>query len=91
MIANLIGQTVELHRMLARDRERLIAESHRLQKQLAELKPEFGKVPVAGILGDSKPMRSLLEKIAVVARSRSPVLLRGEFGHRQGAVRPCDP
>ncbi|MGZ9086630.1 MAG: nif-specific transcriptional activator NifA [Rhodoplanes sp.] len=80
MIANLIGQTVELHRMLARDRERLIAESHRLQKQLAELKPEFGKVPVAGILGDSKPMRSLLEKIAVVARSRSPVLLRGESG-----------
>ncbi len=80
MIANLIGQTVELHRMLARDRERLIAESHRLQKQLAEFKPELGKGPVAGILGDSKPMRSLLEKIAVVARSRSPVLLRGESG-----------
>ncbi len=80
MIANLIGQTVELHRMLARDRERLIAESHRLQKQLAEFKPELGKGAVAGILGDSKPMRSLLEKIAVVARSRSPVLLRGESG-----------
>ena len=80
MIANLIGQTVELHRVLARDRERLIAESHRLQKQLAEFKPDLGKEPVAGIIGDSKPMRALLEKIAVVAKSRSPVLLRGESG-----------
>jgi Nif-specific regulatory protein len=80
MIANLIGQTVELHRMLARDRERLIAESQRLQKQLAEFKPELGKPPVAGILGESKPMRALLEKLAIVAKSRSPVLLRGESG-----------
>ncbi|MGA8988792.1 MAG: nif-specific transcriptional activator NifA [Rhodoplanes sp.] len=80
MIANLIGQTVELHRVLARDRDRLIAESQRLQKQLAEFKPELGKLPIAGILGDSKPMRSLLEKLAIVAKSRSPVLLRGESG-----------
>ena len=80
MIANLIGQTVELHRVLARDRERLIAESQRLQKQLAEYKPELGKLPVAGILGESKPMRALLEKLAIVAKSRSPVLLRGESG-----------
>ena len=35
MVANLIGQTVELHRFIARDRNRLIAESHRLQKELA--------------------------------------------------------
>jgi Nif-specific regulatory protein len=80
MIANLIGQTVELRRVMARDRERLIAESHRLQKQLAELKPELSGPPVAGIIGDSEPMRALLAKIAVVAKSRSPVLLRGESG-----------
>uniref|UniRef100_UPI0032E93906 Nif-specific regulatory protein n=1 Tax=Rhodopseudomonas palustris TaxID=1076 RepID=UPI0032E93906 len=30
MVANLIGQTVKLHRVVARDRERLMAESHRL-------------------------------------------------------------
>ena len=92
MIANLIGQTVELHRMLARDRERLIAESHRLQKQLAELKPEFGKVPVAGILGDSKPMRSLLEKIRWSSRGRARrCCCAARVGHRQGADRPRDP
>jgi Nif-specific regulatory protein len=82
MIANLIGQTVELHRFVARDRERLIAESHRLQKELAAFKPATGNVPepIAGVIGDSEPMRALLAKIAVVAKSRSPVLLRGESG-----------
>jgi Nif-specific regulatory protein len=82
MIANLIGQTVELHRFVARDRERLIAESHRLQKELAAFRPATGNVPepIAGIIGNSEPMRALLAKIAVVAKSRSPVLLRGESG-----------
>jgi Nif-specific regulatory protein len=96
MIANLIGQTVELHRVLARDRARLIAESQRLQKQLAEYKPELGKPPVAGILGESKPIRALLEKLAIVAKSRSPVLLRGEsgtgkelFAHAIHELSPC--
>jgi len=43
MVANLIGQTVELHRFIARDRNQLIAVSHRLQKELAAIKPPTGK------------------------------------------------
>ncbi len=96
MIANLIGQTVELHRVLARDRERFIAESHRLQKELAELKPQRGAEQIVGIIGESQPMRDLLGKIAVVAKSRSPVLLRGEsgtgkelFAHAIHELSPC--
>jgi Nif-specific regulatory protein len=80
MIANLIGQTVQLHRVLLRDRERLITESHRLQKELDGYKPRATKAAVAGIVGDSPAIRTLLDKVAVVARSRSPVLLRGESG-----------
>ncbi|MBI5113604.1 MAG: nif-specific transcriptional activator NifA [Rhodovulum sp.] len=80
MVANLIGQTVQLHRVLARDRERLMAESHRLQKELDDYRPRGGVTPVAGVVGDSPAIRSLIDKIAVVARSRSPVLLRGESG-----------
>jgi Nif-specific regulatory protein len=82
MIANLIGQTVKLHRVLARDRERLMNESHRLQKELLELKPtrDRKKVHVEGIIGDSSALRALLEKIAVVAKSNATVLLRGESG-----------
>ncbi|MFB9263067.1 nif-specific transcriptional activator NifA [Bradyrhizobium erythrophlei] len=83
MIANLVGQTVKLHRLFACDRERLMVEKDRLQKQLSELRQparERKKVHVQGIIGDSPPLRSLLEKIAVVAKSNSTVLLRGESG-----------
>ena len=82
MVANLIGQTVKLHRVVARDRERLMVESHRLQKELSELKPgrDRKKFPIEGIVGDSPALRSLLDKITVVAKSNSPVLLRGESG-----------
>lgn len=81
MIANLIGQTVQLHRVVARDRERLIAESHRLQKEISELKPRAAaKTPNVGIIGDSPVIRDLIKKIVVVAKTHSPVLLRGESG-----------
>ena len=82
MIANLIGQSVQLYRVVSRDRDRLMAESHRLQKELSELKParERKKVLVKGVIGDSPALRSLLEKITIVAKSNSTVLLRGESG-----------
>jgi Nif-specific regulatory protein len=82
MIANLIGQTVQLYRVVSRDRDRLMAESHRLQKELSELKParERKKVLIKGIVGDSPALRSLLEKISIVAKSNSTVLVRGESG-----------
>ncbi len=82
MVANLIGQTVQLHRVVARDRERLIAESHRLQKEISDLKPEraLKKPNVGGIIGDSAAIRDLIKKIVVVAKTHSPVLLRGESG-----------
>jgi Nif-specific regulatory protein len=82
MIANLIGQTVQLHRVVARDRDRLIAESHRLQKEISELKPARDRknARIGGIIGESPVIRSLLDKIVVVAKSHSPVLLRGESG-----------
>ncbi|WP_126398412.1 nif-specific transcriptional activator NifA [Blastochloris tepida] len=83
MVANLIGQTVQLHRVVARDRDRLIAETHRLQKQLSEFKVPADsdkRVKVRGIVGDSPAIRSVLRKIEIVAKSHSPVLLRGESG-----------
>uniref|UniRef100_UPI00195497B4 sigma 54-interacting transcriptional regulator n=3 Tax=Pseudomonadota TaxID=1224 RepID=UPI00195497B4 len=53
-----------------------------LQKELSELKParDRRKVHVEGIIGDSPALRGLLEKIAIVAKSNSTVLLRGESG-----------
>lgn len=81
MIANLIGQTIHLHRVVARDRERLMEESRRLEKELTYALPtRAGRARVAGIIGDSAPIRALLDKIEVVSKSNATVLLRGESG-----------
>ncbi|MCP3460631.1 nif-specific transcriptional activator NifA [Bradyrhizobium sp. CCGUVB23] len=83
MIANLIGQAVKLHRLVVRDRKRLMAESYRWQKELLEFKQparERKKVHIDGIIGTSPALRGLLDKIAVVAKSNATVLLRGESG-----------
>jgi len=80
MIANLIGQTVRLQRLILRDRERLISEQRRLEKTL-EARPAPNRNPViTGILGESEAIRAVLTKVKLVARSNSTVLLRGESG-----------
>ncbi|MET4483946.1 nif-specific transcriptional activator NifA [Bradyrhizobium sp. F1.13.3] len=83
MVASLVGQTAKLHSIFERDRGRLMDEEFRLQKQLSEPKPhgrERKKVQVDGIIGDSPALRALLEKVEVIAKSNSTVLLRGESG-----------
>jgi Nif-specific regulatory protein len=82
MIANLIGQAVHLQRVVARDRDRLMSESHRLEKVLSELKPSRSRTKpcVDGIIGDSPAIRALLAKVVIIAKSQTPVLLRGESG-----------
>lgn len=83
IIANLVGQTVKLHRSLACDRERAMPDKDQLQQQFSELKPPARvgkKVQVNGIVGDSPALNDLLEQIALVAKSNSTVLFRGESG-----------
>lgn len=80
MIANLVGQTVRLHRLILRDRERLISEQRRLEKTL-EARPAADRGPIiTGILGESEAIRAVLTKVRLVARRNSTVLLRGESG-----------
>ncbi len=83
MVASLLGQTAKLHCFIVPDRVRVMDEEFRLQKQLSEIKPhgrERKKVQVNGILGDSPALCALLEKIEVIAKTNSTVLLRGETG-----------
>ncbi len=85
MVANLVGQTVRLHSLVASDRDRLIAQTHRLEKALKEEKPASVKdAPdtggAMGIVGDSPLVKRLIATAQVVARSNSTVLLRGESG-----------
>jgi len=79
MIANLVGQTLRLHRVVARDRERLLLEQARLVK---ERQPDLpaSKATINGIIGKSAAVRAVIEKVKVVARSGSTVMIRGETG-----------
>ncbi len=80
MIANLVGQTLRLQKLIARDRERLMQENARLGKieRPAISEPKFDGI--RGIVGTSEAVRAVIDKIRIVAKSRSTVLLRGESG-----------
>ncbi len=74
MIANLVGQTVKLHQIVAAEREELIQEKHRLQKELQ------GKYSLDNVIGQSKRMQEVFAEVHQAAPGRSTILLRGESG-----------
>lgn len=74
MVANLIGQTVRLHRNVAAEREQLLQEKNRLQKELR------GKYRVENVIGQSKRMQEVFAEVHRAGPGRSTVLLRGESG-----------
>ncbi len=82
MVANLVGQTVRLHRMLAAERKRFLDEQRALEKaldqQLAETR--IPRPKIGGIVGESAQIRKVMDTIAVVAKTNTTVLLRGESG-----------
>jgi Nif-specific regulatory protein len=84
MVANLVGQTVRLHRMLSAERQRLLDERRTLEKaldsQLSDKAARARRPKVGGIVGESAAIRNVLDTIAIVAKSNSTVLLRGESG-----------
>ena len=81
MIANLVGQTVRLHSVIGRDRERLMDEQRRLEKELSGTAGTADReVKLRGVVGQSEAIRNVMDKIKIVARSNTTVLLRGESG-----------
>jgi Nif-specific regulatory protein len=84
MVANLVGQTVRLHRIVINDRARLLEEQSRLSKLRSELLPDVAPGSGGGadgrIIGESREIRRVLDMVGVVARTTSTVVLRGESG-----------
>ncbi|MGD0639170.1 MAG: nif-specific transcriptional activator NifA [Roseiarcus sp.] len=83
MVANLVGQTVRLHRMLSAERKRFLDEKRTLEKALDQQLTDSRRGPppkINGIVGESVAIRKVLQTIEVVAKSNSTVLLRGESG-----------
>ncbi|WP_245442635.1 nif-specific transcriptional activator NifA [Mesorhizobium hawassense] len=82
MVANLVGRTIRLHRILGSDRQRL-DEGRRAEKSVDEKQTRPARhshVKIDGIIGESPALKQVLETVAVVARTNSTVLLRGESG-----------
>ncbi|MGA2890601.1 MAG: nif-specific transcriptional activator NifA [Terracidiphilus sp.] len=79
MVANLVGQSVALQTLVAKDRERLMTDRHRLEKEL-EQRTESKHDGIDWIIGESAAIREVVEKIQQVARCNLPVLLCGESG-----------
>jgi Nif-specific regulatory protein len=78
MVSNLIGQTVKLHRSVVAEHERLMHESHRLQKALrGEIQ---GTSDLKDVIGRSKRMQQVFAEVHQAAPGRATVLLRGESG-----------
>lgn len=80
MVANLIGQTVRLHTLVAFDRQRILDENQRLQKELAPARPLVKSASFDNIIGTSPRLQEVFAQIEQAAPTRSTVLLRGESG-----------
>ncbi|CAG0950364.1 Nif-specific regulatory protein [Methylophilaceae bacterium] len=74
MVANLIGQTMQLNRQVADDRDMLMQEKSRLQKELA------GKYSLDNVVGQSKRMHEVFADVHMAAPGKSTILIRGESG-----------
>ncbi|MBP2294170.1 nif-specific transcriptional activator NifA [Azospirillum rugosum] len=75
MVANLIGQTVRLHRTVAEERRFMMRETFRMQK---ELRPTVA--PIDDVVCTSPNMLEVMAQLHRVAPFKSTVLIRGESG-----------
>ncbi|WP_431310927.1 nif-specific transcriptional activator NifA [Mesorhizobium amorphae] len=81
MVADLVGRTIRLHRMLSTDHQRHVEEQCTPEKSDERTDPaRHPQVKIDGIVGESPALKQVLETVAVVARTNSTVLLRGESG-----------
>ena len=80
MIANLVGQTLRLHKVVSLDRERLLAEQARLAKERQPVAKGRPQATIEGIIGNSPALQAVIAKVRLVAKSRSTIMLRGETG-----------
>ena len=74
IISSMVAQAVRIHQMVEKEKSLLRDENTRLR---SELKKRFHP---SNIMGESKRMLEVYEKIEMVSKTRATVLLRGESG-----------
>lgn len=81
MVGTLIGQTVGLYRKVLADREQLMEDNARLQKQVIKIKPAAARsAGLEEIVGSSEAMARVFAQVQQAAPTKATVLLRGESG-----------
>ena len=74
VVGSMIGQALKVQRLIAAERQRLVAENTHLRHELRE------RYDFSGLIGSSGPMRRVYEQVEQVARTNTTVLIRGESG-----------
>ncbi|WP_341674854.1 nif-specific transcriptional activator NifA [Niveibacterium sp. SC-1] len=74
MVANLVGQSVALRRVVSQEHERLMSHAKR------DVREPRGRFKLNNVVGNSRQMQAVFAEVHQVAPSRSTVLLRGESG-----------
>ncbi|PYR58901.1 MAG: sigma-54-dependent Fis family transcriptional regulator, partial [Acidobacteria bacterium] len=75
VVASMIAQAVKIQRLVAEDKQELVAENKHLKQELRE------RFDVSNIVvGSSGPVRQIYEQVAQVAGTNTTVLIRGESG-----------
>ena len=74
VVASLLGQTLRADRLVEADKKRLLDENTKLKRELK------GRYELKNIVGHSRPMDELYEKVAQAAPTATTVLIRGESG-----------
>src|SRR6187401_1729136 len=72
--SSMIGQALNVQRMVEEERRRLLDENTHLRQELRE------RYDFSNIIGTSGPTRQMYEQVAQVARTGTTVLIRGESG-----------
>jgi Nif-specific regulatory protein len=88
MVANLIGQTVRLHRLVIRDRERILEDQRRMEKEREAFVPhDLHRTAIAGIIGESPVLKAVMDKVPGCPQQRAGSAAR-RVRHREGIVCP---
>ena len=72
--SSMIGQALNVQRMVEEERRRLLDENTHLRQELRE------RYDFSNIIGTSGPTRQMYEQVAQVAQTNTTVLIRGESG-----------
>jgi Nif-specific regulatory protein len=74
IVSSMLGQALNVQRMVEEERRRLLEENTHLRQELREC------YDFSNIIGTSGPTRQMYEQVAQVAQTNTTVLIRGESG-----------